>query len=398
MNLFRDSLRLLGLLLVSFVLTLTLAQTPLASPLVGTWQTSIELGQGVPASGIFRAQPDGTYREELYAQNQLVGFWEGTYTLAPDGTLTQTETGKSPQLCLQGQCMANEGPATSLSRVSVQGPDTFTVTGQDPASGQTFTLTWQRAGGANPNVQTPSTPTQMPTQMPSAQLPSAPGQAGQSPIVGSWQLAERTQQGHTVVTVFTYTADGRFNVKTLLNGQSLMSSYGGTYSLSPDGTYYENTTEKSDQYCYLYCQPNSVQLGNAGPFNVSFPDTNTLTFSDGRGSYSVTRAQPGSMPGSVPTPGAATAMPGGTLPNTGVPSAGYTAPGSTGQGDFIDGVIWGESSYVGPDGSTFNLPVVPDPDMTYTSPSGNDLSYNDVTGTWTETDAYGFETEVEPSE
>jgi len=201
------------------------------------------------------------------------------------------------------------------------------------------------------------------------------------------------------VTLFTYTADGRFSVTSLLNGQSPMSSYGGTYSLSADGTYSETTTEKSPQYCYLYCQPNPAQLGTAGPFNVSFPDANTLTFSDGRGSYSVTRAQPGSMPGSVPTP---TAMPGGTLPNPAVPStgpgSGYPAPGSTGQGDFIDGVIWGESGYVDPNGGTFNLPVVPDPDMSYTSPSGNPLSYNEVTGMWTETDPYGFETEVEPSE
>jgi len=84
-------------LLLTGVFILALAQMPPTSPLVGTWQTSIELGQGLPpATGIFQAQPDGRYREELYVQNQLAAFWEGTYTLASDGTLTQTETGKSP--------------------------------------------------------------------------------------------------------------------------------------------------------------------------------------------------------------------------------------------------------------------------------------------------------------
>ena len=299
----QSSLRPVGLFLVGFVFTLftPFAFTPFAfaqtnsNPLVGTWRTSLELGQGWPAAtGVFQAQPDGRYREEMYVQNQLAAFWEGTYTLSPDGTFTQTETNKSPQLCLQGQCVPNDGPGVNVSQVNVQSPDVFTVTAQDPASGQALTLTWQRVSGtdpANPTAQLPQTPQALSPQ------------PGQSPIVGSWQFAEQTSAGHTIVTVFIYTADGRFNVQNLLNGQSLMSSYGGAYSLLPDGTYYENTTEKSDMYCYLQCQPNPAQLGNAGPLSVSFPDANTLTFTDSRGSYSITRAQSGGVP-SAGTPAA----------------------------------------------------------------------------------------------
>ena len=206
--------RFISLIAYTYLLCTVFAQMP--SPIVGTWQTSIELGQGLaPATGIFQALPDGRYREEMYIQGQLAAFWEGQYSLAPDGTLTQQESNKSPQICTQSQCMANDGPSMTVSRVSAQGPDTFVVTLQDPSSGQMFSITWQRLN----NVATPSATTPSAGQFPQANT-------AQGPLVGSWQFIERTQQGDSVLVVLTYTADGRFDVRRLLNGQALMSSYG----------------------------------------------------------------------------------------------------------------------------------------------------------------------------
>ncbi len=358
------------------------AQMP--SPIMGTWQTSIELGQGLaPATGIFQALPDGRYREEMYIQGQLAAFWEGQYSLAPDGTLTQQESNKSPQICMQSQCMANDGPSMTVSRVSVQGPDTFVVTLQDPSSGQIFSITWQRLNNqpATPSATSPSTTTPSTGQFPQAS-------AGQSPLVGSWQFIERTQQGDSVLIVLTYTADGRFDIRRLLNGQALMSSYGGSYSLDPNGKLTENTTEKSPQFCYVQCEPNPVQLGISAPMQISFADANTLIYAG----LSFQRAQVNAPAlGGMQSPMPSVGMPGAE------PFGSYTPMPSVDNGDFIDGVIWEQSGYQDPNGGgTFMLPNSPDPTTTYYSPSGNPLTYNDGTGTWTEISPYGFETEVNP--
>ncbi len=137
--------------------------------ILGAWQTAVPLGQGMPpATGIFIARPDNTYREELHVQGQLAAFWEGTYTLTPDGVLTQDETSKSPQICAMGECYPNDGSARTVSRVRVQGPNAILVSSQDPASGQTVTLAWQRKASQAPP------PGQASARPPSAAPPAAP--------------------------------------------------------------------------------------------------------------------------------------------------------------------------------------------------------------------------------
>ncbi len=383
-----------------FVLALAPALAQVAPPggtgpqagmnLVGVWQTSVQLGQGMPpATGLFRAQPDGSYREEMYVGGLLAAYWEGRFTLAPDGTLTQNETGKSPQICLPTGCVPNEGPTTSVSRVSFGGPNAFTVNTQDPATGQTFSLYWQRAEGAAP---TP-TPQPVPTPPLSQPIPPQPNQA--SPVVGTWQLVTQGQSG-PMTHLSTYAPDGRYTYVAYFNGRA-SSTAAGTWAFQ-NGVLSETTTQRSPQICILYCEPNTGGLGTATS-RVTFGDANTLLMGLPDGS-SVTwrRAQPGSAPtpSAMPDPGT---LPGGAT----IPGWTPTVPGAAGgydpTGGFIDGVIWEESPYVNPsDGSTFNLPNSPDPDTTYTSPSGNDLRYDEGLDTWYEVDPYGFETEIEPSE
>lgn len=376
----------ISLILISFMVSLTLAQMNGSNPIVGIWQTSIQLGQGMPnATGIFQAQPNGQYREELYMQGQLAAYWEGQYSLAPDGTLSQQETSKSPQICMQGQCFANEGPSSSVSRVSVQGTDSFTVTGQDPASGQVYTLNWQRSGGQS-NV---------PSNQPTSQATPA---GSQTPIVGTWQYVEPAPAGKITITL-SYTADGRFMVQRVLNGQMFMASYGGNYTFN-NGMLVETTTEKSPQFCYLQCQPNPAQLGTSSPMQVSFPNSSTLLYAG----LTFQRAQPSQ--GGMPAPsnwGSTQPVPGGYAPGGYSPDmsggmgtdTGYYSP-STDNSAFVDGVIWEQSPYLDSStGDTFLLPDSPDADTLYTSPNGNDLRYDDSASTWYEVDPYGFETEVE---
>jgi hypothetical protein len=281
--------------------------------------------------------------------------------------------------------MANDGPSSTVSRVSVQGPNAFSVSLQDPSTGQLVTVNWQRmnqsantgGGLAQPSIQ-----------------------PNQSPLVGTWQYNERTNAGHTITIRLSYSADGRFQVQRILNGQSLMSSYGGTYSYSPEAGYYETTTEKSPQFCYLQCEPNPVQLGTAGPMQIGFSNTNTLIYAG----LSFQRAQaapvggmtqPGTFGGDTQNPGGF-----GTMQNPGGFNDTFPMmPAGTGSnGDFLNGVIWEQSAFNDPSGDgTFMLPNSPDPNTTYYAPNGNELNYNEGTSTWTEIDSYGFETEVDPS-
>ena len=384
-----------SLLVLSLLLGTGFAQINNANPLVGTWQTSIELGQGLPpATGMFQANANGQYREEMYIQGQLAAYWEGQYNLTPDGTLTQQETSKSPQICMGTQCMANEGPSTTTSRITLQGADAFTAMVQDPSSGQTFNINWQRAGNG-------TTPNQPATNQP---VPNQPNATGQTPIVGTWQYAEAAQGGGQIIITLSYTPDGRFMVQRTLNGQQFISSYGGSYTFS-NNMLVENTTEKSPQFCYLQCQPNPAQLGNSGPMQVGFPNANTLSYAGlnfqragtNQGGINQGGINQGGVPASTGLP-----LPGGyptPVPSTGYPASpamsGGMGTGGMDNSSFVDGVIWEQSPYIDPNtGGTFLLPDSPDPSMTYTSPGGNDMRYDD-SGTWYEVDPYGFETEIE---
>ena len=222
--------------------------------LVGTWQTTFSTMQGMPpATGVFKVQTSGQYREELYVQGQLAGFWEGTYTLSPDGTFVQQITNKSPQVCVGGRCNPNPASGTISSRLTLQGTNSFSISSQDAQTGQTSTLTWQRQGTASMTT------------------------TAQNSIVGVWQYTEPTSLGDMITIQLTYTPDGKFLIQRVANGQFLVSSYGGTYTYT-NGVLTETTTQKSPQYCYQYCQPNPVQLGVSGPLQVSFPSPSTLIY------------------------------------------------------------------------------------------------------------------------
>ena len=147
----------------------------------------------------------------------------------------------------------------------------------------------------------------------------------------------------------------------------------------------------------MQCQPNPVQLGSSGPMQISFANANTLIYSG----LSFQRAQVnatalgGMQPPMPSVPGGMPGLDGSYTPTGSL--EGYPMP-TVDNGDFINGVIWEQSGYQDPNGDgTFMLPNSPDPGTTYYSPSGNPLSYNDGTGTWTEISPYGFETEVSPA-
>jgi hypothetical protein len=142
------------LLATGFAQNMPVASQETSNPVVGMWQTDIPNEGGPPLVGVVVFSPDGSYREELMIQGELGGFWEGRYTLAPDGTLTQSEVNKSPQLCFQGECQPNDGPPVTVSKLGAVSPNSFTLTYSDGPQG--YAATFQRvpqSASAAPTLQ-----------------------------------------------------------------------------------------------------------------------------------------------------------------------------------------------------------------------------------------------------
>lgn len=60
-----------------------------------------------------------------------------------------------------------------------------------------------------------------------------------------------------------------------------------------------------------------------------------------------------------------------------------------GQANYVQGAVWGESTFVNASGVGFSLPVYPDPSMAYSTPEGYQLGFNYNTDTWYQADGYG---------
>jgi hypothetical protein len=63
-----------------------------------------------------------------------------------------------------------------------------------------------------------------------------------------------------------------------------------------------------------------------------------------------------------------------------------------GQAGYVQGAIYGESTYYSANGSNISLPVYPDQNMSYTTPEGYPLTFDYQTNTWYQIDNYGFKT------
>ena len=126
---------------------------PIGSPadtasqsIVGSWEGTVVL-EGLTLVAAATYSEDGTFLEEVYVEGQPAGWYAGTWVLGADGTLQQTSTGKSEQICIQGQCVPNEAEAVSVSTVAWLDANTFTLT-DVPAPGETpTTVTMQRVTG-----------------------------------------------------------------------------------------------------------------------------------------------------------------------------------------------------------------------------------------------------------
>jgi hypothetical protein len=187
-------LNALFIILLSFALAQGLPSPQAGTnPILGVWQVSFEMDDGSPTvMGSLTVNPNGTYREEMTQGGQMIAFWEGSYTLSPDGTFIQTETNVSPQFCMQGQCEPNDPPAVTKGRINLPNPNTLIVSYQDPSTGQQESFTWQRANAAlptpqvpNPNVQNPQSPNPLP-QSPLPQAPNSQANAPCTPQAGCW--------------------------------------------------------------------------------------------------------------------------------------------------------------------------------------------------------------------
>lgn len=62
---------------------------------------------------------------------------------------------------------------------------------------------------------------------------------------------------------------------------------------------------------------------------------------------------------------------------------------SEGHAGYVQGAIYGESTYINPNGGNMSLPVYADPQWQYTSPDGYPLRFDYSNDTWYQSDGYG---------
>jgi len=146
--------------------------------LVGLWQASVSFQPGMtPILVRDSFTAEGKWREEVFTDNVVSGWWEGTYSLAADATLTTNETAVSPQVCMAGTCKANNPPTVTVSKVRFEGADTFIQDIVNPANGQVvFTIKHTRVQSPATTGTTP----QIPKVNNDRQNPLAAGQNPQS--------------------------------------------------------------------------------------------------------------------------------------------------------------------------------------------------------------------------
>lgn len=251
---------------------------------------------------------------------------------------------------------------------------------------------------------------QMPAQAgQSVGTPAATGGAARM-IHGTWLEAYQPGPGTMIVSATAFYPNGTYEYVSYWDGFLSTWLY-GTYTVesNPDGSQLvtKDPLNWAPQMCAPFgCQPltsapprEQTQLWFVdGNTYVTYPQVNGQTFE-----MYVVRQESGLQPpiAMIPQtpaqvqPGAAA---GGAMPGMGAPGTGFSGTGwsDAGSSNFIQGVIYEQGDYYNPyTGEAYDLPMVADPNWNYTSPSGNDLSYNDITGTWTEMDSYGWETDLE---
>lgn len=251
---------------------------------------------------------------------------------------------------------------------------------------------------------------QMPAQAGQGTGTAAAAGDAASMIHGTWLAAYQPGPGTMIVDATVFHPNGTYEHVSYWDGV-LSSWLNGTYTVeaNPDGSQLvtKNPLDWAPQMCAPFgCQPltsvpprEQTQLWFIdGNTYVRYPQVNGQMFE-----MYVVRQESGLQPPVARLPQAPTqaqsgaaagrAMPGMDAPGTGFAGTGMSGTGSS---DFIQGVIYEQGDYSNPyTGEIYDLPMVADPNWDYVSPSGNDLSYNGITGTWTEVDSFGWETELE---
>lgn len=125
-----------------------LGQPPVSmnQSIVGKWQGTFVL-EGVTFLATATYGADGSFLEEIYLEGQPVGWSAGTWVLGADGTLQQSSTAKSEQICIRGQCGPNLVEPYSVSTVAWLDAGTFTLTEQTAPGETPVTVTMQRLAG-----------------------------------------------------------------------------------------------------------------------------------------------------------------------------------------------------------------------------------------------------------
>lgn len=89
---------------------------------------------------------NGAWRHDFSEQGKPVAFYEGTFTVLPQGVVQLQVTNNSPQLCVRGTCQpAKADDVIRTFQVIVQAPDALITVGRNSAGGE-VRLAYRRAG------------------------------------------------------------------------------------------------------------------------------------------------------------------------------------------------------------------------------------------------------------
>lgn len=328
-------------------------------------------------------------------QDHEIGFVI-TLNQQPNGAITGTLQGAGSPMTLHNlQAQGNMASGTFMLEGEVAG-----ITVELQPDGQTMFI-WLYTPDANGQPQGGMYESYVASPY-HGNAGEAAASSASSMIHGTWLAAYQPGPGTVVVSATAFYPDGTYEYVSYWDGV-LSSWLNGTYTVDVQADGSQLITQNPQNWAPQTCAPFGCQpLRSAPPREqtqlwfldgntyVAYPQVNGQTVE----TYAV-RQESGLQPPITMLPQAPAQAQQGVASGGGMPGVGAPGLGLSSSNDFIQGVIYEGGNYSNPNtGEVYDLPMVADPNWNYTSPSGNDLSYNDITGTWTETDAYGWETEL----
>ncbi len=116
-----------------------------ASSFIGMWESEQKLNDTLTVSLVSSFGADGSWRQDFSHQGIPAAFYEGSFTVSPQGVVQLQVNNRSAQLCLQGSCLpTSDKDIIRTFHVTFPVPDTLEMVGVD-SKGAEVRLTYHRS-------------------------------------------------------------------------------------------------------------------------------------------------------------------------------------------------------------------------------------------------------------